>query len=57
MSIGFVDFFGGAFVGGDAIFPASPLAEIEQLAALTAKRAVWIAGIFGFFVASRTFHQ
>jgi len=51
-----VDFFGGPFLGGNAIFLASPLAEVEKLAALAAKRTVGIACVLGFLLASRAFH-
>src|SRR5712691_1620064 len=56
ISIGSVDFFARFFVRGNAIFPTGPFAEIDQLAALTAKRVVRIALVFDFFFAGRAFH-
>ena len=57
ISVGLVNFFRGTLGCRDAIFPAGPSAEVNQLAALTAKRPVRIAGILGFFLAGRTFHE
>jgi hypothetical protein len=51
-----VDFFRRPFFRGNSIFSAGPLTEIEELAALAAKWAVRVSGVFGFFVARRTFH-
>src|SRR5437867_9213945 len=56
ISIGFMDFFRRFFVRRNAIFPTRPSAEIDQLAALTAKRAVRIVLEFDLFVARRAFH-
>jgi hypothetical protein len=52
-----VDFFRRPFFRGKSIFSASPLTEIDEFAALAAKRAVRVSGVFGFFVARRTFHN
>src|SRR6266566_1793281 len=54
ISIGSVNFFGRPLGRGNAIFPSSPPAEVNQLAAPAAKRPVRIAGVFGLFLASRT---
>jgi hypothetical protein len=51
-----VDFFRRPFFRGKSIFSAGPLTEIDDFAALAAKRAVRISSVFGFFVARRTFH-
>ncbi len=51
-----MDFFGRTLACRDAIFAAGPPAEVNQLAALAAKRPVRVAGILGFLLASRTFH-
>src|SRR5436190_16341886 len=56
ISIGSMDFFRRFFVRGNAIFPAGPFAEIEQLTTLTAKRAVGIVVVFDFLLARRAFH-
>jgi hypothetical protein len=45
------------FVRGHAKFAAGPFTEIDQLTAFAAKRAVRIAGKFGFFLAGRTLHR
>jgi len=52
-----MDLFGRPFICGDAKFLTGPFAQVEQLAAFTAKRPIWIAGIFGFLLASRTLHR
>src|SRR5215472_2485015 len=57
ISIRAVDFFRRLFFRGNAEFAAGPFAEIDQLAAFTAKRTVRIAREFGFFFAGRTFHK
>src|SRR5437879_5567966 len=57
ISVGLVNFFRGTLGCRDAIFPAGPSAEVNQLAALAAKRPVRVAGILGFFLAGRTFHE
>ena len=54
ISVGLVNFFRGTLGCRDAIFPAGPSAEVNQLAALAAKRPVGIAGIFGLFPANQT---
>src|SRR5881398_497566 len=46
ISIGPVDFVGGPLGCGNAILPSSPPAEVDQLAALAAKRPVRIVRIF-----------
>jgi len=51
-----VDFFRRPFFRGDSISSAGPVTEIDEFAALAAKRAVRVPGVFGFFVARRTFH-
>jgi hypothetical protein len=51
-----VDVFGRLFFRGNAEFASSPLAEVDQFAAFTAKRTVRIAGEFRFFLAGRTLH-
>jgi hypothetical protein len=51
-----MDFFRRPFFRGKSKFSAGPLTEIDKFAALTAKRAVSVSGVFGFFVARRTFH-
>jgi len=51
-----MDFFGRPLVCWNAIFSSCPFAQIEQLTAIAAKRAVGIAAVFGFFFASRTLH-
>jgi hypothetical protein len=56
ISIRAVDFFGRLFFRGNAEFASGPFAEVDQLAAFTAKRTVRIAGEFRFFFAGRTFH-
>jgi hypothetical protein len=56
ISIGTVDFFRRPFFCWNSILAAGPLSKIDQFAALAAKRAVRVAGIFGFFAAGRTFH-
>jgi len=52
-----MDFFGRSFFGRYSILSARPLTEIDQFAALAAKRPVSIAGVFGFFLASRASHR
>jgi len=44
------------FFRGDAEAASGPFAEINQLAAFTAKRTVRIAREFGCFFAGRTLH-
>jgi hypothetical protein len=51
-----MDFFRRPFFRGNSIVSAGPLTEIDEFAALAAKRAVSVSGVFGFFVARRTFH-
>jgi len=52
-----MDFFGRSFFGRYSILSARPLTEIDQFAALAAKRPVGIACIFGFLLASWAFHH
>ena len=50
-----MDFFRRLFFRGNPEFAAGPLAEVDQLAAFTAKWAVRIAREFGFFAAGRAY--
>src|SRR6266705_334372 len=50
------DFVRRPFVRGNSKLPTRPLAHIDELAALAAKRAVGIAGILGLFVARWALH-
>jgi hypothetical protein len=51
-----MDFFRRPFFRGNSIVSAGPLTEIDEFAAFAAKRTVSVSGVFGFFVARRTFH-
>jgi hypothetical protein len=56
ISVGLMNFFGWPFFGGDAISPAGPFAQIDELAPLAAKRAKRIIGVIGFLLTNRALH-
>ena len=57
ISIRAVNFFRRFFFCGKAKFATGPFAEVDELAAFTAKWTERIAGVFGFFCAGRTLHK
>jgi hypothetical protein len=57
IAIGLVNFLGRSLIGGKAVLAAGPFAQIDQFAALAAKRAVRIASVLGLFLASGALHK
>jgi hypothetical protein len=51
-----MDFLRGTFVCRNSILSSRPLAQIDQLASLAAKRAIGVPGVFSFFLARWTLH-